>query len=134
MRFVFFASFLILLTACTPGDVVYCENQGLRPQTPEWAKCFSYYHRNKQVFEADRTQCMDQARDVYPDSLYADRLVRRPVFDNRGVYRGTHVDNEPNWQQHRQVDRLREKIIAPCMAKKGWNDAKDWQAGGRKIR
>ena len=127
---------ILALAACTPGDVSYCENKGLRPQTPEWAQCLNYYHRNKDVFTADRAHCLAESKLTYPDSLYdRGRIVRRPVFDRFGGYRGTATDYaEDDWWQNQQLDSLRHGMIVQCMQKKGWNDADKWEMGGRKLR
>lgn len=74
---------LLFVTACTPGDVAYCENKGLRPQTEQWADCFAYYHRNKEAFQFDRAECTARAREVYPYSLYDRGRARSYVVPDR---------------------------------------------------
>ncbi len=128
---------LLLLPACvtTPRVVQYCEGKGLQPQTPQWAKCYERFERNDATFQIDRKLCMNQAKVVYPNSLYDNgRYVRRPSFRN-GAFIGTHAEYyEGDWWHNRQVDNLREGIIAQCMGQKGWNDSQKWELGGKKIR
>lgn len=135
MRIAIAAFLLLLVAACTPGDVQYCQNKGLTPQTAQWADCFSYYHRNKEAFEIDRGMCMREARQVYPSSLYDRGYPRTYIVPDR--YGRGHIRrfyDEPDYYRNQELDELTYGLLDRCMRQKGWRSADTWEAGGRKAR
>ena len=126
-----------LLAACTPPEVEYCRGFGVEG-TPEYGKCISYYNQQEQVFGADRASCALEADRTYPPSLYDTGGFAR-VYSGAGYwggpYYGSHVVSvPPDYARNAEVDRLRLRIIGPCMQAKGWNSAVTWQAGRSSMK
>jgi hypothetical protein len=127
---------LFLLAGCTPEDEAYCRSYGVE-DTPEYSKCMNYYHAQQAAFEADRAVCDTKADLTYPQSLY-DHGHLEPVMG--GAFIAGHytpmtqyVSVGPDFQKNAQLDDLRMRIIAPCMAAYGWNSPETWQAGKHKV-
>lgn len=123
------------LAACTPADEQYCQSYGV--SGAEFDKCMRYYHQQEAAFGADRDVCEMEADLTYPPSLY-DRGGYAHVmgsFGPHGEYYGprtVHVD--PDWYHNQQIDRLRMRIIEPCMRAKGWNSGSSWEAGRHNVK
>ena len=130
MKWLVIISSLLALSACTPAPVQYCQRQGLAPQTPAWGECMAWVQQTEPVFKRDRAECTAESSITYPDTLY-DRghyeyvhRVDRYGFPHRGrVFVG------PEFGRNYEVDRLRARIINPCMQARGWNDPTTWEAG-----
>ena len=126
---------LTFLAACTPPDVEYCRSFGVEG-TAEYGKCLNHYQQQSAAFESDRDACEFAADATYPPTLY-DRGHYAQTMGGFGphgeFYGGQTISIEPDWQHNREVDRLRMRIIAPCMQARGWNSASDWQAGRHAV-
>ncbi len=126
---------LLLLVACTPADIQYCRSLGVEG-TAEYGNCLSHYQQQSAAFAADRDACDFEADATYPRSLYDRGHYARTHggFGPHGEFYGGHtIHIDPDWQHNREVDRLRMRIIAPCMQARGWNSANDWQAGRHAV-
>lgn len=120
------------LVACTPPDVAYCKAQGASPMNLQ--PCLDYYRQQEQAFTVDLAACAVEADKTYPQSLYADwgtALVRSPSAVPGGWSSTEQVSIPPDTRQHAELDRLRMKIITPCMQARGWNSGVSWQDGRR---
>ena len=126
---------VLMLAACTPGDVQYCRRFGVE-NTPEYGTCLSYYHQQDAAFDADASLCNIEADGIYPPYLY-DYGHDVPVpgyFAPRGLLVGGGIEHvPPDYLHNAQVDDLRMRIIAPCMAARGWNSPTTWQAGRHAV-
>ena len=135
MRALCMLPLLLLVAACTPADEQYCNGFGVGG-TAEYGKCIHYYHEQQAMFDADRQVCELEADATYPPSLY-DRGRYEQVMGGFGpncsMYGGTTVRIEPDHYHNMEVDRLRMRIIEPCMQTKGWNSARNWQAGRQAV-
>ncbi len=135
MRRILVGLLLPLLAACTPADIEYCRGFGVEG-TAEYGKCLNYFHQQQAAFDADRASCERQADATYPQSLY-DRggygHSMGTVGPDGKFYAGQTVFIDPDYQHNREVDRLRMRIIAPCMSGRGWNSPEDWQAGRHAV-
>ena len=121
----------VLLAACTPGDEVYCNAQGLAKGTPSYEQCTAFYFRETTHYNADFAQCGLEADKVYPQSLY-DNGRWQPAqvsYSHAMVYSGGSIFVVPDAEHNSEVDRLRMRIIGPCMQKKGWKNGADWREG-----
>jgi len=125
---------LALLAACTPADEQYCNNFGVAG-TAEYGKCIGYYHQQEQIFGADRAACSYEADMTYPQSLYDHgTMAQAPGTFWAGQYQPPQIiDIPPDYQHNLEVDRLRARIIDPCMSAKGWNSGSTWQAGRHAV-
>ncbi len=127
---------LQVLSACTPADVSYCRSFGVEG-TAEFDKCLAHYARQEAAFGTDRAACEFEADETYPPTLYDHGHYARSMgdFGPHGQYYSGHtIHIEPDWQHNREVDRLRMRIIGPCMQARGWNSANDWQAGRHAVK
>lgn len=150
MRHLTIAGFLLmLLAACTPADEQYCRSFGV-DGTTEHRKCLEYYHHQQAAFDADRRICDAEADLTYPPTLY-DRGHTEQVFQGgfghgfghhgygrHGSWGGQHYGFQtvfvgPDLARNAEVDRLRLRIVEPCMQARGWNSGTQWQAGRRPI-
>ncbi len=136
---------LAAAAACTPADQQYCNNLGVGG-TAEYANCMDYYHTQEAAFNADREVCDAEADETYPRSLY-DRGRHQPVFYGGGGWGGrgryghpyggfggmSSVYVEPDPYHNAEVTALRNRIVEPCMAARGWNSPNSWQAGRRNV-
>jgi hypothetical protein len=122
----------LLLWACTPGDEVYCNAQGLAMGPPQYEQCRVFYFRETARYHDDFAQCGLEADNTYPQSLY-DNGRWRPaqVSYSHNMYYGGggSVFVAPDAEHNAELDRLRMRIIGPCMQKKGWKNAADWREG-----
>jgi hypothetical protein len=136
MRIVGSAALLLWLTSCTPADVDYCRGFGVEG-TAEYSKCIGYYHQQQQAFTADREMCDAQADLTYPPSLM-DRggYARTSIGTGWGMhgYGGQTIRIEPDHRRNAEIQRLRMRIITPCMRTQGWNSGSNWQAGRSEVR
>lgn len=126
---------LALLSACTPADESYCASFGVQG-TSEYGRCLDYYHAQQKAFDTDRSICESAADETYPPTLY-DRGGYAPVtgsFWAGHYYPGGMVQVQPDYYRNAEVDRLRMRIIAPCMTARGWNSPNSWQAGQHPIK
>lgn len=136
---------LLLLSACTPADISYCNQFGVAG-TAEFSKCIAYYQQEEAAFGADRAVCSAQADETYPQTLY-DRGGFAHVgigsgfggfggrFHGAGLgYGGGVVSVPPDYYHNAEVDRLRARIITPCMQARGWNSPNSWQAGRSEVK
>ncbi|MBN8543017.1 MAG: hypothetical protein J0M34_02000 [Alphaproteobacteria bacterium] len=131
------ASCLVVVAACTPPEQTYCDGFGLRQGEPEHQKCMTYYFQQEAAFNADRQGCEFEADKTYPPTLYDEGRWERvhgglgygPYGPAFGGGFGTSVYVEPDYYKNREVDRLRMRIIQPCMESKGWKSGETWQAG-----
>lgn len=130
-----------LLTACTPADIEYCSKFGVSG-TAEYGKCLNYYQQQEAAFGADYSLCASEADVIYPTTLY-DHGGFAQVGIGSGFggrfhgggygYGGGLISVPPNYQHNAEVDRLRARIITPCMQSRGWNSQTSWQAGRREV-
>lgn len=122
----------LLLASCTPGEQLYCQRYGTPAGHPEYPNCINHYFKMQNWFRGDYSQCLNESRYTYPDSLY-DRggWDRVGYIDRHGDYRSRTVRVDPDYYQHREVDAQRMRIIGPCMLNKGWNSPESWEAGRR---
>ena len=122
------------LAACTPGDVAYCRQFGVAG-TGEYAKCVSYYQQQTALFSTDRDLCGLEADATYPPYLYDYGHVEQVVGGGWGgrYYGGQTIQVGPDYRKNAEIDRLRMRIIEPCMQSRGWNSATDWQAGHHAV-
>lgn len=139
----------IALAACTPADEQYCRSFGV-DGTTEHRKCLDYYHREQAAFDADRRVCDAEADLTYPPSLY-DRGHTEHVlgggfgsgfgrhgYGRHGGWGGQYYGAQtvfvgPDLAQNAEVDRLRLRIVEPCMQARGWNSGTSWQAGNQLV-
>ena len=129
------AAIMTLLTACTPGDVSYCEGMGIAQGNPEYSSCIQYYRQQSALFGGDYSRCSTQADMSYPSSLY-DQGHQGYVntFDPvRRAYVATPVQVPPDAQHNAEVNTLRSRIIQPCMDSLGWNSSDSWMAGRHPV-
>lgn len=122
----------LLLAACAPEpDLAYCRSFGVE-NTPEFSKCMTYYHSQQAAFSADRAVCDAQADETYPPSLYDYGGYAHTVggfgFGGR-YYGGQTIRIDPDYHKNAELDRLRQRIIEPCMQARGWVSGSSWQAG-----
>lgn len=126
---------MLALGGCAGDDVTYCRGFGVEGTT-EFGKCIAYFHQQEGAFNADRNVCELEADGTYPQSLY-DRgsyTTTAGTFGSDGkFYAGQTIHIDPDYQHNREVDRLRMRIIGPCMQARGWNSASDWQAGRHAV-
>lgn len=127
---------LAVLAACTPPEDTYCDGFGLAQGDPEYQKCLGYYFQQEAVFKADRQHCDFEADKTYPPTLYDNGRWERVrggigygAYGYGGGGFGTSVYVEPDYYHNREVDRLRMRIVQPCMESKGWVSGASWQAG-----
>ena len=136
-------SLLAMLAACTPADIAYCNKFGVAGTT-EYSKCIDYYQQEEAAFNADHTVCSIEADETYPRTLY-DRGGFAHVGIGSGFgggryhgggfgYGGGVVSVPPNYHHNAEVDRLRSRIITPCMQARGWNSPNSWQAGRSEVK
>lgn len=132
---------LLLLSACTPADISYCNQFGVAG-TAEFSKCIAYYQQEEAAFGADRAVCSALADETYPQTLY-DRGGFADVgfggfggrFHGPGLgYGGGIIAVPPDYYHNAEVDRLRARIITPCMQARGWNSPTSWQAGRSAVK
>lgn len=133
---------LALVAACTPADIEYCSKFGVAG-TAEYGKCINYYQQQEAEFGADYNVCASEADSIYPSTLY-DRGGFAQVGIGSGFggrhygggygYGGGLVSVPPNYQHNAEVDRLRARIITPCMQARGWNSQYSWQAGRQAVK
>jgi hypothetical protein len=133
---------LAMLSACTPADIEYCSKFGVAG-TAEYGKCLDYYQQQQAAFTADYNVCASEADITYPATLYD-----HGGFAHVGVgtgfggryhgggygYSGGLISVPPNYQHNAEVDRLRARIITPCMQARGWNSQYSWQAGRSEVK
>lgn len=125
-----------LLAACTPADVQYCRDYGVEG-TSEYGKCLDHFHAQQAAFEADREGCDLEADMTYPPSLYDYGGYARThggIGYDGHWYGGQTIHIDPDWRKNREIDRLRMRIIEPCMQAKGWVSGRSWQAGRQVVR
>ena len=126
---------LAALNACTPADEEYCQSYGVGG-TPEFSKCLDYYHAQDELFRADLAVCSAQADQTYPQILYdtgrLEPVVGGPFWAGRYAP-GEYVMVEPDMRKNAELDRLRARIIDPCMSMRGWNSSQTWQAGRHTV-
>jgi hypothetical protein len=125
-----------LLSACTSREVQYCSGFGVEG-TSEYGNCLDYYHRQEAAFGADRAVCDAEADKTYPASLYDYGGYTRThggIGYGGRWYGGHSIYIEPDYRRNRELDRLRMRIIEPCMQARGWNSGKTWQAGRRAVK
>jgi len=123
---------LAVLTACAPADEEYCRSFGVAG-TAEFSKCLNYYHQQSSIFGADRARCEMEADATYPPTLYDNGRTEHVMggFSGGVYYGGATVFVEPDYRHNLEVDRLRMRVIGPCMQNLGWNSPDSWQAGKR---
>ena len=125
-----------LVTGCTPSDVQYCRDFGVEG-TSEYGKCINHYHTQESAFMADRASCDADADMTYPPSLYDYGGYARThggIGYGGHWYGGQTIHIDPDWRRNREIDRLRMRIIEPCMQAKGWVSGRSWQAGRQAVR
>lgn len=119
-------------TGCTPADQEYCDKFGVGG-TAEYNKCLGYYSQQQARFSADRAVCEGEADETYPRSLYDrggyTRMHGGFGYGHGHYYPSTTVFVEPNYYHNAEVDRLRMRVIEPCMQARGWNSGRTWEAG-----
>ena len=126
------------LAACTPADEEYCQSFGVAG-TAEFGKCLDFYHRESAAFGGDRAVCDGEADYTYPTTLYdyghTEHLVGGFVPTPYGgrYIGGQTIVVQPDYRHNAEVDRLRMRIIEPCMQARGWNSSATWQAGRRVL-
>ena len=134
-------AFVALLSACTPADIEYCSKFGVAG-TAEYGKCLNYYQQQEAAFGADYSLCASEADITYPTTLYDRGGFAQagigPGFGGRYYgggygYGGGLISVPPDYQHNAEVDRLRARIITPCMQSRGWNSQTSWQAGRREV-
>lgn len=137
MRTSVFVLPLLMLAGCgAPADVDYCRAFGVEG-TAEFGKCLGYYAQQEAAFGADRDACEIEADATYPPTLY-DHGGYAHTMGGWGPhghwYGGQTIRIDPDWRHNREVDRLRTRIVEPCMQAKGWNSGRDWQAGRHAVK
>lgn len=135
MRFLMVFGVLLLVAACTPADQEYCNSFGVGG-TAEYGKCINYFHQQEARFGADRSVCEFEADATYPPSLYDYGHYEHVIggFGPMGtMYGGSTIRVEPDYYHNAQVDRLRMRIIEPCMQRQGWNSGSDWRQGEHPV-
>jgi hypothetical protein len=138
IRMIFLGLVALSLNACTADDVLYCRSMGVEG-TSEQGNCMQYYHAQQGAFDADRSICAREADETYPPHLYdyggyAHTTIGSgwggPFGGPRGgFYGGQAIRIEPDFQRNAELDRLRMRIIAPCMRARGWVSGTSWQDG-----
>jgi hypothetical protein len=127
---------LLLLAGCTSSQVEYCRGFGVEGTT-EYGNCLSYYDQQSTLFSADRRVCELEADLTYPPSLYDYGGYGHSVggFSYGGrYYGGSAIRIEPDFRRNAEIDRLRMRIIEPCMQAQGWKSGKSWQAGRQAVK
>ncbi len=121
----------LALSACAySGDDSYCKQFRLAEGSTEYANCKAYYGKMDNWFMLDRSGCTQKAAQSIPDYLYDHaRYGEAQTIDRFGMIRSTNIVIEPDYRRNQSLDMEREKIIAPCMASKGWKSSTSWQAG-----
>lgn len=120
-----------LLAACTPAEEQYCARMGTPPGSAEYGKCVGYFFQQTAYFRSDSDFCAMQADQVYPSALYDSGGYERV---HGGYYGGQYhsaytVSVPPDYYHNQMVDQLRMRVIAPCMADRGWLSPVTWEAG-----
>jgi hypothetical protein len=126
---------LLLVMGCTPANVQYCRSFGVEA-TAEYDKCLAYYADQQAAFGASRSACELEADTVYPPTLYDYGGYAHTTFGTGfggRYYGGQTIRVEPDFRKNAEVDRLRMRIIEPCMQAKGWNSGSSWQAGRHAV-
>lgn len=127
---------LLMLAGCgVPDNEEYCRSFGVEG-TPEFTKCLSYYSQQTAIFGADQSVCEMKADETYPPTLYDHGGYAHTMggFGPHGeYYAGQTITIDPDWRKNQEVDRLRTRIVAPCMQSKGWNSSNDWKAGRHAV-
>ena len=125
-----------LLAGCTPSDEAYCRAFGVGG-TPEFGKCLTYYHQQQSLFDRARDLCESKADMTYPQSLYdhghLEPVIGGTFYAGRYYTQTQYVQVGPDYQHNAELDRLRMRIVAPCMDDQGWNSPDTWQAGTHAI-
>ena len=136
LRVNFVLLLLPLIAACTPADQEYCNGFGVGG-TAEYGKCLDYFHVQQGAFDADRRVCSAKADETYPQSLYdhghTEQVFASPMYFGTPYYGSQIIDVSPDYAKNAEVDRLRLRIIGPCMDARGWNSPTDWQAGRHAV-
>lgn len=118
--------------SCTPADQEYCDKFGVGG-TAEYTKCLSYYQQQQSRFNSDRSVCELEADEIYPSSLYDrggyTRMHGGFGYGHGHYYPSTTVFVEPDRFRNAEVNRLRMRVIEPCMQARGWNSGSTWEAG-----
>lgn len=122
---------LLALSACAAsGDDVYCKQFRLAEGSAEYGNCKAYYAKMDNWFLQDKQACTQKAAQTIPDYLYDHpRYGEARSIDRFGMMRSTSIVIEPDYRRNASLDAEREKVIAPCMASKGWKSNVSWQAG-----
>ena len=137
MKPLLYVAVLALLTQCSvPEDIAYCDRLGVDPEHAEYENCLIYFEKQFGIYSRDLSECEIEADKTYPRTLYDNG---RPVYTGGfgwGGY-GRYQTGGFGWvgpdaKHNNHVDALRNRIIEPCMQKKGWKDPHDWEAGRRK--
>jgi hypothetical protein len=135
MRILSLASLLtiaVVISSCATLEQGYCQKFGVQPGTNEFAKCIAYYNRETGDFYNDYNICSLEADQTYPPSLYDEGSEEYiPTTCNRGgqCSGGDYIETGPNFHKNRQIDRLRNRIITPCMQAHGWRSGTNWESG-----
>ena len=131
MRLISLALLALLCACAPPRNVQYCQSFGLQAGTPSWNQCMGDYQRQQMRFDADRASCSYPAFATYPPSLDDRGHYARTYggIDRYGWPRHERIFIPPDYHHNAQLDALRERLIAPCMHAKGWNDSRVWEAG-----
>lgn len=121
----------LAISACaTPGDESYCKQFRIAEGSAEYANCKAYYTKMNGWFSLDRNTCTQKAAQSIPDYMYDHaRYGETQTIDRFGMIRSANIVIEPDYRRNQSLDEEREKIIAPCMAAKGWKSSLSWQAG-----
>lgn len=120
----------LLLGACTPADIGYCQRQGLAPGTAPFGDCLNYYQRMQSQFDVDRALCGANAERTYPDFLYdRGRNATTTVIGPDGRTRTVRLEVEPDYSRNASLDHMRRSIVEPCMQGKGWMSMDSWEYG-----
>jgi hypothetical protein len=134
------AALLLLAGGCTSEEVTYCRSYGVEG-TAEYGKCLDYYAQQEAVFGSDRAACAREADATYPPTLYDYGGYARTTIGSGwggrhhgGFYGGHTIFIDPDYRHNREVDRLRMRIIEPCMQARGWVSGNSWQAGRQKVQ
>lgn len=136
----------LLLAACTPPEVEYCQALGTSPH--DMTACTQHYFQQEAAFQHDLRFCAAEADVTYPQSLYSEPysyparfyggygtgvgfgMARGPAgIGFGGMPRTEMVHVGADYQHNARVDALRMNIIQPCMQARGWNSGTTWQAG-----
>lgn len=129
-RFLSMLGLALAVASCTPPEVEYCQRTGASPLTME--QCTTHYFEQEAAFNHDLSFCALEADQTYPQSLYSGwgtALVHNHYGGGFG-----HVEQlsvPPDYSKNEQIDKLRMRIIEPCMQKRGWNSGRSWEDGRR---